>query len=89
MGMMLLFLSLFFKILNPEKVKTTATTITKNMAIFFVPVAVGLMAYTDLLAKYFWAIILSIGISTILTIATVAVVLEKMEERKEKKEDRK
>lgn len=84
MGMLLLFLSLFFKILNPENVKSTATLITKNMAVFFVPVAVGLMAYTELLSKYLWAILLSITISTILTIATVALVQEKMEKSKKR-----
>ena len=84
LGMILLFLSLQFKILKAENVKATATIITKNMAVFFVPVAVGLMAYAELLSKYFLSIVLSIGISTVLTIATVALVQEKMEKSKKK-----
>ena len=44
-GMILLFLSLFFGIINPKNVKETSLVITKNMAVFFVPPAVGLMAY--------------------------------------------
>jgi holin-like protein len=84
LGMILLFLSLQFKILKAENVKATATIITKNMAVFFVPVAVGLMAYAELFSKYLLAIILSIGISTVLTIATVAMVQEKMENAKKK-----
>lgn len=81
-GMILLFLSLFFKIINPENVKSTATVITKNMAVFFVPAAVGLMAYVELMANNMLAILLGIGISTILTIIVVALVQEKMENKR-------
>jgi holin-like protein len=84
LGMIFLFLALQFKVLKPENVKATATIITKNMAVFFVPVSVGLMAYAELISKNFLAIILSIGISTVLTIATVALVQEKMEQAKKK-----
>lgn len=81
-GMILLFLSLYFKILNPEKVKKTATVITKNMAIFFVPAAVGLMAYFEFVSQSLLAIVFAIGVSTVLTIVTVALVQEKMEKRR-------
>lgn len=81
-GMMLLFLSLFFKILNPENVRSAATTITKNMAVFFIPAAVGLMAYGELVSKNLVAIVLAISISTILTMITVALIQERMEKRR-------
>ena len=80
-GMILLFLSLFFKILKPDNVKNVATVITKNMAVFFVPAAVGLMAYTELLSHSFLAITFAIVISTILTIVVVALVQERMEKK--------
>lgn len=83
-GMILLFLSLFFKILDPSTVRSTATILTKNMAVFFVPAAVGLMAYGELVSRNFFAIVLAITISTILTIATVALIQEKMEKRRGK-----
>jgi len=85
-GMILLFLSLFFKVLNPENVRSTATTITKNMAVFFVPAAVGLMAYVELVSRFFMAIISAIAISTVLTIVTVALVQEYMEKKGKKGE---
>jgi len=85
-GMILLFLSLFFKILNPENVRSTATVITKNMAVFFVPAAVGLMAYVEVVSRFFMAIIAAISISTVLTIVTVALVQENMEKRHSKGE---
>ena len=79
LGMILLFLCLFFKILKPDNVKVTATVITKNMAVFFVPAAVGLMAYTELLKRSFMTIAFAIAISSVLTIIVVALVQEKME----------
>lgn len=86
LGMVLLFLALFFKIIKPEYVKQTATVITKNMAVFFVPAAVGLMAYVDLLSNSILAISVAIAISTILTIIVVAVVQERFEKRRTKGE---
>ena len=83
-GMILLFLSLYFKILHPDNVKATATVITKNMAVFFVPAAVGLMAYVELVSKSILAIVFAISISTVLTIVTVALVQERMEKRRTK-----
>lgn len=85
-GMILLFLALFFKVIKPENVRSTATVITKNMAVFFVPAAVGLMAYVELVSHNFLAIIVGIGISTILTIITVALLQEYLENRSKKGE---
>lgn len=84
LGMILLFLALYFKLIHPDNVKSTATVITKNMSIFFIPAAVGLMAYGEVFSKSIWAIVFGIGISTILTIIVVAVVQEKIEIRQNK-----
>jgi len=84
--MILLFLSLFFKILKPEYVKNTATVITKNMSVFFVPAAVGLMAYGELLSHSLLAIVFAIAISTVLTIVTVAIIQERFEKNRKKGE---
>jgi len=52
------------------------------MAVFFIPAAVGLMAYGELVSKNLVAIVLAISISTILTIITVALIQERMEKRR-------
>ncbi len=83
-GMILLFLALFFKIVNPENVRSTATVITKNMAVFFIPAGVGLMVYAELLSKSLFTILAAIAVSTVLTIATVALIQENFEKRKAK-----
>lgn len=87
-GMILLFLSLFFKLLDPSKVRDAATVITKNMAVFFVPPAVGLMAYAEIISKSIWSITLAILISTVLTIIVVALVQEKMEKAGKKRKSK-
>ena len=81
-GMILLFLSLFFKLIQPEAVRAVATSITKNMALFFVPAAVGLMVYVDVVSNNFGAIFLGITISTLLTMFTVGFIQERMENRR-------
>lgn len=84
-GMILLFLSLFFKLLAPGSVKDAATVITKNMAVFFVPPAVGLMAYAEVISQSLWAISLAIIVSTVLTIVVVALIQESFEKKRNQK----
>lgn len=87
-GMILLFCALYFKLLNPENVKGVATSITKNMAVFFIPAAVGLMVYASLFAKSLLTILFAIGGSTILTIITVALLQERFEKKKNIKKEK-
>lgn len=82
LGMVFLFLALFFKLLNPENVRQTATLITRNMAVFFIPAAVGLMTYYELLSENLLAIITAITVSTVFVIVSVAFVQEYLEKRK-------
>jgi len=84
LGMILLFLALFFKLLQPDNVRAVATTITKNMAVFFIPAAVGLMVYAELFSKSLVVILLAIGGSTIFTIITVSVIQQEFEKRRKK-----
>lgn len=87
LGMVLLFLALYFKVIKPESVKDVATSITKNMAVFFVPAGVGLMVYAELVSKSLAAILVAIAGSTILTIITVALVQENFEKRRAKNKE--
>jgi holin-like protein len=84
LGMILLFLCLFFKIIKPDNVKDVSIVITKNMAVFFIPAGVGLMVYAQLLSKSLFTILIAIAISTVLTIATVALLQENFEKHRAK-----
>ncbi|WP_080905738.1 CidA/LrgA family protein [Parabacteroides sp. Marseille-P3160] len=78
-GMILLFLSLAFKLVHPDKVKRVANLLTQNMGFFFLPAGVGLMNMFGLLSKH-WVVILTICMaSTIMVIASVALVQEHWE----------
>jgi len=83
-GMMLLFISLYLKIIHPHDVDTTANAITKNMAIFFIPSGAGLMTSFGILTKFWASIIITCSISTILVIAVVGLVQQQMEKRRTK-----
>jgi holin-like protein len=84
LGMILLFVCLFFKIIKPDNVKDVSIVITKNMAVFFIPAGVGLMVYAQLLSKSLFTILIAIAISTVLTIATVALLQENFEKHRAK-----
>jgi holin-like protein len=84
-GMILLFLCLFFKILKPDNIKDVSTVITKNMAVFFVPAGVGLMVYVELFSKSMATIITAIAVSTVLTIITVGLIQESFEKSRTRK----
>lgn len=82
LGMILLFLSLNFKIIKPDSVKNVADAFTKNMAIFFIPAGAGLITSFGLLSKFWTSILVICSISTILVIAVVGLVQQKMEKGK-------
>lgn len=82
-GMILLFLSLYFKIFDSDKVKDVANAFTRNMAIFFIPAGAGLLGSYGLISKFWMSILIVCSISTILVIAVVAIIQQKMEEKKD------
>jgi len=83
-GMMLLFLALYLKIVQATHVDSTANAITKNMAIFFIPSGAGLMTSFGVLSKFWASIIITCSVSTVLVIAVVGIIQQQMEKRKQK-----
>ncbi|MGL4332410.1 MAG: CidA/LrgA family protein [Bacteroidales bacterium] len=75
-GMFFLFLALLFKIIDPHWIKDTAEALTRNMALFFVPSAVGLMVSFETIKANWLAILLSIILSTVIVITIVAKLQE-------------
>jgi holin-like protein len=81
-GMVLLFVALLAGWVNPDKVKSVAGFITGHMALFFVPVGVGLMVTTHYFAGATLAIITASAISTILVMVTVGWIQQLLEKRR-------
>lgn len=80
-GMMLLFLSLHFKLISPDNVEGVATAFTKNMAIFFIPAGAGLLSSFGILSKFWSSIIIVCCVSTVLVIAVVGLLQQRMEKK--------
>lgn len=71
LGMLLLFFALHFKLLKLEDVEGVGTWLTDNMAIFFVPVGVGLIKHFDILEKVWWQIIIVVLLTVSLLLLLV------------------
>lgn len=78
-GMLLLFASLLLKIVKADDIRPSATTLTSNMALFFLPAGVGVITATAILEKFWASILISSIISTVLIIVAVAWIQQKME----------
>ncbi len=80
-GMLALFLMLHYRVLHLEQVNAGATLLVRHLAFFFIPIAVGLMAYRELLVTTGVALLLVIGASALvgmLLAGLVAQLLKRM-----------
>lgn len=58
LSMVILLVLLSCKVLKPQQLKGMSDFMLGNMHLFFVPVCVGVLEYTDVFFQNFWAIIL-------------------------------
>lgn len=65
LGMFLLLLCLFFKIIKMDQVAMGATVVLGELLLFFVPVVVAVVQYKTLFMTEGWQIVLSIAVGTI------------------------
>ncbi len=78
LGMILLFVALQWKLVGADDIRKITKLLTGNMALFFVPAAVGLMASAALIAQNWLAILVSSVVSTMLVLAVVGVIQQKI-----------
>ena len=76
-GMLLLFAALCFKLIKPEQVRAVANFLTKNMSLFFIPAAVGLMEHLNVLKEGWAFIVVASVVSTLLVMVVVALIQQK------------
>ncbi|PLS01008.1 CidA/LrgA family protein [Neobacillus cucumis] len=81
-GLFLLFLALFFKIIKLEWVEKGANWLLAELLLFFIPSAVGIVNYDEILSLQGAEIVGLIGISTIIVMGMTAVTAEKISGRK-------
>jgi len=70
LGMMILFLLLNFQLVRMHWIEPSASLLLRHMALLFIPVAVGLLAYLDTVMASLGVIMLNVvlGISLILLV---------------------
>lgn len=76
LGMLLLFLALSHQWLAPQQIAQAAEPLLKYMALFFIPVGVGLMQFTDLIAQYGLHMLLAVSVSASVTLVVVGHVFQ-------------
>ncbi len=80
-GMILLFLALMLGWVDGNDVKGVAHTLTQNMALFFVPASVGLMASFELITANLITLILVSTLTTLLVMLTVGHLQQYLERK--------
>ncbi|WP_042471491.1 CidA/LrgA family protein [Bacillus ndiopicus] len=68
-GLILLWLSLYFKLLKVEFIRDGATFFLAFLTLFFIPSTIGVVDHPELLSKAGLYLILAVIISTLVTIA--------------------
>lgn len=81
-GMILLFLALYFKTISPDNVRGVANAFTRNMAVFFIPAGAGLLGSYGIISKFWMSILIVCSVSTILVIGVVGIIQQQMEKKR-------
>jgi holin-like protein len=76
-GLILLFLALLLKVIKVDYIKDVSTFLQKYMAFLFVPLAVGLMQYFNLIALHWLELVLVLIVSTTVTLIVTSVLAQR------------
>ena len=83
-GLLLLFLSLLLGIIKLEWVEQGGNWLLAELLLFFIPSAVGIVNYDDMLSWQGFMSVLLIGLSTFIVIGSTAFIAEKLNNWKER-----
>ena len=73
LGIIILFALLKIGLIKENWIEDFCNFMLKNMILFFIPIFVGIITYTDLISKNFLAIIMTIFITTTLVMIVVGI----------------
>ena len=80
-GMLLIFLALFFKLIKLKDVKPASDFLVKYLVVFFIPYGVGLMVYANLIAEYWMPVTIAVLLSTLLSLYVTGAVYQKLDKK--------
>ena len=81
-GLVLLFLALFLKIIKLEWVEQGANWLMAELLLFFIPSAVGIVNYNEIASWQGVEVVLIIGVSTFIVMSLTAVIADWFEKLK-------
>lgn len=84
-GLVLLFLCLYFRILPEAFIREGAQWMTKHLILLFIPATVGIMNYFDLLFGKGFSLVVITVVSSLIVLWVSSYVTEKLAVRKESK----
>ncbi len=82
-GLVLLFLALFFKIIKLEWVEQGANWLMAELLLFFIPSAVGIVNYNEIASLQGLEVVAIIGVSTLIVMSATAFIADRLARRKE------
>jgi holin-like protein len=88
LGMILLFISLSMGIVKLKYIEKAAEYLIKHLALFFVPYAVGLMTYGDLIKTNGWKLLLMIVGSTVIGLVVTSGITQFLSSKGTRKHER-
>jgi len=74
-SMVLLFLLLVFRVVKVDHIQKKADFLLKNMAFFFIPAGVGIVAQFDAIKNSIPALLVVVVLTTVLTFGSTALVV--------------
>ncbi|WP_072682323.1 CidA/LrgA family protein [Arcobacter sp. LA11] len=84
-GMILLLIFLILRKSSFPSLDTAISVHLKYLPLIFIPTAMGIITQFDIIAKEFWAIIISLALGTILALAFSAKLMDYLTIRQEEK----
>ncbi|MGQ8921917.1 CidA/LrgA family holin-like protein [Bacillus halotolerans] len=84
-GIVILFTLLHFKIIKLEWIELGAAWLLGELLLFFIPSAVGVIEYGDIMSKFGVSILLVVIISTFVVMVSTGTLTQIIAKRKEKK----
>lgn len=82
-GMVILFLLLYFKVIKVKHIKEVSDFVIKNLAFFFVHATVGIISSYGIIKDDILSILVLIIISTAIVIAATATVVQRISKNSE------
>lgn len=76
LGMVILSALLYFKVIPEKMIKRISDLLLNNMALFFIPLFVGIISYSKLIKANLLPIVLTVILTTFFTMLLTAVLVE-------------